>query len=1336
VINSLQLYGQRSERLLYGATGLAVLVILFVTSQHSFVMFHWVAELFSIVVALSVFLLIWNAQRISRNDAMLFLGIAYLCVGLIDLVHTLTYKGTGYFPLDQAANFATELWIAARSLEAFGLLLFSFLLSRDIKAWPLLFLPFAITVMVFAAIFLWDIFPDCYIEGQGLTPFKIGAEYAICLVLLTGIGVLTRRRKSLDPEIYQLMVWAMAATIAAELAFTFYVNLYGFSNVLGHFFKIVSFFLVYLALIENSLTRPYATLFRSLAQEKRRHKEREDLLDSIFATTPDLFCLKDTELRYQFANPAFCHFLGKPLADIVGKGDDDLFPPEEAESYRQGDRLVMALDRQESADYLVTGMQGKRWLRVTKTPLHGGEDSLKGVLCSVSDVSARKQTEMIMAARLRLLQSAESMDLTGLLRATLDEAELLTASHVGFYYFFDQAQDMLILQDWSTKAAEQLGGAAGPGTHYRAGGFAVWRQCVHERRPVIDNDCSGHQILKRLAADRITVSRQLVVPVIRAGAIVAIFEVGNKPTDYDEQDIASVSVLADLAWDIVERRRTEEALLASKEQFRDMFEQHTAIKLMISPDNGEILRANRAATGFYGWTQEQFQGMRIDQISAMPSNRVEQDLGKAVSGEYGYLETRHRRSDGSIRDVAVHSSPITVSQGVILHLIIYDITEKKLAEESLQASEVKLRQALDAAKAGTWEWDVATGKNSWSDELFHLYDLDPRHCEASYETWRQSILPKDRAEVEQAVLQAVKTNSQIKVVWRVNTSDGTLRWLMSRGQPLADGEGKATGYLGTVIDITELKQKEQGLLQLKNLMDEGQKIAHLGSFEYIVATRQVVWSDEEFRILGLEPAESAPAYPDLQNRFIHPEDAERFHQTFSAAVKSGSVFQMEHRIVRPDGNVRWVYDQAMPYFSDDGTLDRYVGATLDITERKRADTEQEELRQQYLQAQKMESVGRLAGGVAHDFNNMLGVILGHGELILEKLSPGDEHYRPLQAMLKAAEHSASLTRQLLAFARKQTITPEVLDLNETVASILKILRRLVGENINLVYSPGRDLGKIEADPAQIDQILANLCVNACDAIAGSGTLTIETSSLTLDHSSVTTPPDLYPGRYAVLAVSDTGCGMDETTMANIFEPYFTTKELGKGTGLGLATVYGIVKQNQGGIDVTSEEGRGTTFRIYLPVSTDYVPDEQAVVAKLPTGGGETILVVEDAIQVLDMIAVMLERLGYQALMAETPEQGIQLAREHLGAIDLVITDVIMPQMNGREFINQLQVFLPGIKCLYMSGYTADIISQYGVLREGIDFIQKPFNKEVLAKKINAALHKERGGAENITHSVR
>jgi len=324
--------GTVPETWLYFGAAFFTLASLFVISQYNFLLFHGVAEIFSIAVAWSVFLLVWNTRGINESHAMVFLGVAYFFVGIIDLVHTLAYKGTGYFPLDTAANIATQLWIAGRVLEAVSLLCFPFLLKRTIKVWPV-FCTFAlVTALILASILLWKVFPDCYQEGQGLTPFKKGMEYLICLVLAGTLVLLARMREFMDQDVLRLMMWAIVATIAAELCFTFYISVYGFSNVVGHFFKIVSFFFVYFALVKGSLTRPYATLFRHLEREKALHKEQRDLLDSIFKTTPDLFCLKDNELNYRFANPAFCRFLGKPLDEIIGKSDFDLFPRDETQN--------------------------------------------------------------------------------------------------------------------------------------------------------------------------------------------------------------------------------------------------------------------------------------------------------------------------------------------------------------------------------------------------------------------------------------------------------------------------------------------------------------------------------------------------------------------------------------------------------------------------------------------------------------------------------------------------------------------------------------------------------------------------------------------------------------------------------------------------------------------------------------------------------------------------------------------------------------------------------------------------------------------------------------------
>jgi PAS domain S-box-containing protein len=393
----------------------------------------------------------------------------------------------------------------------------------------------------------------------------------------------------------------------------------------------------------------------------------------------------------------------------------------------------------------------------------------------------------------------------------------------------------------------------------------------------------------------------------------------------------------------------------------------------------------------------------------------------------------------------------------------------------------------------------------------------------------------------------------------------------------------------------------------------------------------------------------------------------------------------------------------------------------EIVQRKRTDTERQRLRDQLAQAQKMESVGRLAGGVAHDFNNMLQVILGNVTLALKEL-PSDHPLREsLDEIEKSAQRSADLTRQLLAFARKQTVQPTVLDLNDTVAGMLKMLRRLIGEDIHLVWMPGADLGPVKVDPSQIDQILANLCVNARDAMARGGNVTIETANVTFGDTRTASQPECAPGDYVMLGVSDTGHGMDAATRAHLFEPFFTTKELGKGTGLGLATVFGIVNQNGGVISVDSEPGQGTSVKIYLPRADEGTSRVKPGGAGSQARGDETVLLVEDEGQILNLGRRILAQQGYTVLAAPSPEAALALATHHPGPIHLLITDVVMPGMNGKELFERIRTGRPKVICLYMSGYTADVIAHHGVLDEGVRFLQKPFRIRELAEKVRAVL---------------
>ncbi|MHB8121692.1 MAG: c-type heme family protein [Desulfuromonadaceae bacterium] len=408
---------------------------------------------------------------------------------------------------------------------------------------------------------------------------------------------------------------------------------------------------------------------------------------------------------------------------------------------------------------------------------------------------------------------------------------------------------------------------------------------------------------------------------------------------------------------------------------------------------------------------------------------------------------------------------------------------------------------------------------------------------------------------------------------------------------------------------------------------------------------------------------------------------------------------------------------------DSGGHKVFLATIFDITERKHAEAEKSLLEAQLQQAQRMESVGRLAGGVAHDFNNILTVIQGYSQIGLMETDPAQPVFSHLEEIRKASERAANLTHQLLAFARKQTIAPKVLNLNEAVSGMLKMLQRLIGENVQLSWQAGANLWPVKIDPSQVDQLLANLCVNARDAMADVGRIAIETENCAIAADYRTVHGDVVAiGEYVKLTVSDNGSGMSSETLANIFEPFFTTKGIGEGTGLGLSTVFGIVKQNDGVIDVSSNVGVGTTFALYIPRyrgTLDHPPEGS--VADLIPCGHETILLVEDDQAILNMATMILSRQGYTVLPANTPLDGIRLAKEHADEINLLVTDVIMPVMNGKDLALDLQSMNPQLKCLFMSGYTADAISQHGVLDETVHFIQKPFSLPNLAIKVREVL---------------
>ena len=775
----------------------------------------------------------------------------------------------------------------------------------------------------------------------------------------------------------------------------------------------------------------------------------------------------------------------------------------------------------------------------------------------------------------------------------------------------------------------------------------------------------------------------------------------------------TVLLLGFLMWNRSLRKQVAlrtEALRSSEEFQRAMIE-CSPIALYSVDIKGRVSSWNASAERVFGWAAEDVMGKPLpihpdDVKLEIETLRRRIFDGQTIVG----MEVVRLRKDGSMFDGSLSVAPIRDKNSEVIGIMgaIEDVTERKRMEAEVRASEEKYRDLFENAPIGIFRTSSEGQSLLVNTTMAHLLGADsPQEALKYYSNLGTQLYfsPERREEF----LRLLKENGKVEdFEYEAKTLDGSRLWLAMNASVKERREDGSFLIEGFTSDITSRMQSEDNLRSL-TARQEALLAAIPDIIMEVDVNKVYTWANPagiEFFGSDVIGKEAADYFEGEQKTYQLVQPLFNGHE---------EVVYVESWQRRKDGKKRLLAWWCNVLKDKNGNPTGALSSARDITD-------QRVLEDQFIQAQKMESVARLAGGVAHDFNNMLSVILGYAELALDKVFPDDPLHEDLQEIQEAGRRAADITRQLLAFARRQTIAPKVLDLNEAVEGMLRMMRRLIGEDIDLAWHPHPGLGPVKMDPVQIDQILANLCVNAKDAITDVGKITMETDRVSFDEAYCADHAGFVPGDFVMLGVTDNGCGMTPETLEKIYEPFFTTKAVGQGTGLGLPTVYGIVKQNNGFINVYSEPGSGTTFKLYFPrhtaAPTEALPVE---LVEFPEGRGETVLVVEDDPMILAMTEKMLTSLGYQTLAASGPANALNLAAVHAGNIDLVMTDVIMPEMNGRDLSARLKEQHPDLRVLFMSGYTADVIAHHGVLEEGVRFIQKPFSRNDLAIKMREAL---------------